>query len=343
MGDNYARTLPKVNDKKPTSTTPRWTRYLALAATGCVALGTLIAIPILLHQYTEMGTKDIVSSLAAPYATVTSATALIVAAILTFRSTGATRRSQERIERRKIERDREKERTESFFTYSSRVTSESPAERIGCIQGIASLADEWIDAGVTDGAKRAVIVICECLRSPDIGDPEFRGVYESLIAVIKSHTRIEDCERRWPGEWLKLEGAYLSKARLDNCNLNGAWLNGTNLRGARLNGSTLFDAWIRNADLSGAKLTEADLQECGFNGSCLVNVDMRNARFRRTFARHCNAEGLRLDHPPQDLPGLDLADSVGTIIVRDSKGNSKTRIKLNPGPLSKAWRRVLGH
>jgi len=117
-----------------------------------------------------------------------------------------------------------------------------------------------------------------------------------------------------------LRGASLEAAKLQRAFLGGADLQGAHLRGADLRGAILYLANLQEADLRGAKLQgallrEADLRGANLQGAKLQNANLLVAKLQKANLGNAKLQGanLRLSN----LQGSDLgaADFQGATLV----------------------------
>ena len=132
----------------------------------------------------------------------------------------------------------------------------------------------------TEELRQTVLdILCAHIRGTTSGS-EYRDKHnlkpseeiQSLLTLlfVQNHEVFEDCHINLQGSWLN--GAELSKARLEKAVLNGACLQKAILNEARLQG-----VWLTEAQLQGARFIQAQLQAANLIKARLQKADLSNA------------------------------------------------------------------
>ncbi|MDE0157279.1 MAG: pentapeptide repeat-containing protein, partial [Gammaproteobacteria bacterium] len=206
---------------------------------------------------------------------------------------------------------------------------ESASIRLGGAYELFHLAQD------TKELRQTVLdILCSHIRRTTSED-EYRDNHKSEpseeiqillnLLFVQEHEIFEDCHINLQGSWLN--GAELSKARLEKAVLNssylqaailnkaqlkGVWLNEAQLQGASLVQARLQTANLNRTRFQKADLTDAYLQESILNGALLTGANLAGAHLQETGLNGTNLQGAYLvatEMQMASLAGASLQDA----------------------------------
>ena len=142
---------------------------------------------------------------------------------------------------------------------------------------------------------------------PISGEMKYRQAYpskpleevQSLLTLMfmEEHKVFKGCHINLQGSWLN--GAKLTRARLQGANLVGASLQGAELQEVKLHGANLVEASLREAELGGAhmhgaRLRKAHLQRAIFEHARLYGADLVEAKLQGAYLHKAQLQGTSL-------------------------------------------------
>ena len=148
-----------------------------------------------------------------------------------------------------------------------------------------------------DSRQTALDILCAHIRKTT-GKYDYQAEHktkpseeiQSLLTLLftQEHDVFEDCSIiNLQGSYLN--GATLSRARLNKADLRQAQLQGANLSMAQLQEASLNEAHLRGSDLSGAKLQVSNLTDAHLQGATLWQAQMQGTKLL-----HAQLEGASL-------------------------------------------------
>ncbi len=168
--------------------------------------------------------------------------------------------------------------------------------RLGGAYELFHLAED-----TNDLRKTVLDILCSHIRRTT-GEGEYRQKYElepseeiqSLLTLlfVQDHEVFKGLRINLRGSWLN--GAGLTRARLEKAILTRAHLRSANLVGASLQRANLVGASLQGANLRRAFLQRADLREAFLQGANLARASLQGVYFGRAFLQGANLVGASL-------------------------------------------------
>ena len=169
----------------------------------------------------------------------------------------------------------------------------SDSVRMGGAYELFQLAKDTEDE---DLRQTVMDILCAHIRQTT-GEDKYKEKHEtkpseeiqSLLTLlfIDKHNIFKGCPINLQGSYLN--GATLSRARLNKADLRQAQLQGANLSMAQLQEASLNEAHLRGSDLSGAKLQVSNLTDAHLQGATLWQAQMQGTKLL-----HAQLEGASL-------------------------------------------------
>ena len=155
---------------------------------------------------------------------------------------------------------------------------------------------------------------------PSSGEMKYRQAYpskpleevQSLLTLMfmEEHEVFKGCHINLQGSWLN--GAKLTRSRLQGANLVGAYLQGAELQEAKLHGANLVGAYLQGAELGGAhmhgaRLRKAHLQRAIFEHARLYGADLVETKLQGAYLHKAQLQGTSLMEAGLQGANLTLA------------------------------------
>lgn len=155
---------------------------------------------------------------------------------------------------------------------------------------------------------------------PIPGEMKYRQAYpskpleevQSLLTLMfmEEHEVFKGCHINLQGSWLN--GAKLTRARLQGAYLVGAYLQGADLREAYLQGARLGGAYLQETKLHSARLHRADLVEAQLQDSELKEAQLYGANLAKARLQRADLFDAHLQGSILELASLQGATLVNT-------------------------------
>ena len=160
------------------------------------------------------------------------------------------------------------------------------------------------------------------LNSAYLNDADLQGAHLRGVDLIDAHLKraiLIDADLQGGALLIraKLQGAYLTGAKLQRANLNHAKLIGAHLSGVKLQGAFLNEANLTDADLSGkyleevANLTDAYLTDANLTDAILEGIILNHAILNHADLLNAKLQGAELQHAKLQDAYLHRADLRG--------------------------------
>lgn len=270
--------------------------------------------------------------------------AVLIAAVITFYGGERGRRQDSEASNRSHTLESTRDLRARFTVSAAQLTDRAATVRLAGVYSLASLADDWHDAGFDTERQACINLLCAYLRNDTTNTDmleaqlvdtawlsnatilrqEEERVRTAIVDTIRHHLRrIPEVlgEPSWVGADFDLSGAHLdgvdfsnsnfdTRARFVTADLKGADFSGCQLSCANFNwaymeNANLFNAELNGANLIGTKLNNATLMGAQFYQATLNKAQLQNA--------NCGTTGFGCAHLiDADLRGTELDYAVLT-------------------------------
>ncbi len=181
---------------------------------------------------------------------------------------------------------------------------ESDSVRLGGAYELFHLAQNTEDMRQT-----ALDILCAHIRRTT-GEDGYQEKHKSepsteiqsllTLLFVQEHEIFRGCRIDLQGSWLN--GADLTRARLQEVSLSGAQLRGVNLFQAQLQNASLLRVQLQEADLEETQLQEANLYDAQLQGANLFGAQLQEANLYEVQLQGTSLDGAQLQ-------GANLADA----------------------------------